>query len=556
MDQLFTIITEFEAWTFLAGLGIFLFGMHMMEESIRILSGAAFKELLRRYTATRLKSIFSGIVSTAVLQSSSAVSLLVLAFTGAGIMNLIQAVSVMMGAKIGTTATAWIVAVFGFKVNIDSFSLPLIGIGGLGIILLAKSPRYVNISRFLVAFGFLFMGLDYMKTSVGEISEMIDPEILADYGIIVFALVGMVLTAIMQSSSATIAIVLTMLFSGVIGFSSGAAMVVGANVGTTVTVLLGAIGGIQIKKQAALAQLIFTTTIAVFTLLILPLIVWFVLTVLGFSDNIVLGLAMFHTLFNVAGVSIFYPLTPKLVQSVERWLPESMVDLTHYIHKTDPEIVDAGLEAFRKEIGSQLEQTLIFADQTIRNLHQRGTSMYVDLERYHAEIFGYYARLHSFATSEENTSALDELLRASRNLMNAAKHIYDSQAGMAELKTESDPLSRDMQRLIEERVKEVAMAGKSVLRQTGERFLELKRSELDRLTEFVAKSDRNFIRICGEGMGQPGFKKVQATQWLMFNRLITQACRMIIFSMATILKYEALKHSWESPVKDGTNSLV
>jgi phosphate:Na+ symporter len=114
--------------------------MHMMEESIRLLSGGAFRAMIRRYTDTNLKAIFSGMTSTAVLQSSSAVSLMVLAFVGAGIMTLTQAIAVMMGTKIGTTATAWIVAVFGFKFNIDAFSLPMIGIGGLGIILLAKSP--------------------------------------------------------------------------------------------------------------------------------------------------------------------------------------------------------------------------------------------------------------------------------------------------------------------------------------------------------------------------------------------------------------------------------
>ncbi|MGF1670021.1 MAG: Na/Pi cotransporter family protein, partial [Balneolaceae bacterium] len=260
------ILSEFELWTFLAGLGIFLFGMHMMEESIRLLSGGAFKSLIRRFTGTRPRAIFSGMTSTAILQSSSAVSLMVLAFVGAGIMSLTQAIAVMMGAKIGTTATAWIVAVFGFKMDIDAFSLPLIGIGGLGMIALARSPKYVNISKFLVAFGFLFMGLDYMKNSVDQISNMIDPAMFEGYGIVVFALVGMVLTAIMQSSSATIAIVLTMLFSGIISFASGAAMVIGANVGTTVTVLLGSIGALVSKKQAAVSLLVFTTTTAVLAL--------------------------------------------------------------------------------------------------------------------------------------------------------------------------------------------------------------------------------------------------------------------------------------------------
>jgi phosphate:Na+ symporter len=136
----------FDMWMFLAGLGIFLFGIYLMEESIRLLSGRAFKSMIRRYTATPVRGILSGSVSTAVLQSSSAVSLMVLAFVGAGIMNLINAVAVMMGAKIGTTMTAWIVAVFGFKFSIEAFALPMIGIGGLGLIIPDDNPVAQNAS--------------------------------------------------------------------------------------------------------------------------------------------------------------------------------------------------------------------------------------------------------------------------------------------------------------------------------------------------------------------------------------------------------------------------
>lgn len=389
-------ISEFDYWMFLAGLGIFIFGMHMLEESIRLLSGAAFRSLIRKYTGSRLKAILSGIVSTAVLQSSSAVSLMVLAFVGAGVMNLVQAIAVMMGTKIGTTATAWIVAIFGFKFNIDAFSLPLIGIGGLGIILLANSPRYVNISKFLVAFGFLFMGLDFMKTSVEDFSEFINPELLAQYGIVLFALAGLLMTAIMQSSSATIAIVLTMLFSGVITFDASAAMVIGANVGTTVTVLLGSIGGIHTKKQAALSQLVFTFGTAIAALLILPLLSWLVLTGFGFESNLVLGLALFHTIFNVMGVCIFYPLVPTLALKAEHWIPEHTAQLSSYIHKTDPEIHDAGIEAFRKEIYLQLNYSLRFIRNRSGLASAKDAISYHDLEKYHAEIFEYYTRLHSY----------------------------------------------------------------------------------------------------------------------------------------------------------------
>ena len=532
------ILAEFDLWLFLAGLGIFLFGMHMMEESIRILSGAAFKQLIRKYTATRLKSIFSGMVSTAILQSSSTVSLMVLAFTGAGIMNLVQAISVMMGAKIGTTATAWIVAIFGFEFNIDTFSLPMIGIGGLGIILLAKSPKYVNISRFLVAFGFLFMGLDFMKSSVDQISEFLDPAALAGYGVIVFALIGLVLTAIMQSSSATIAIVLTMLFSEVIDFRAGAAMVVGANVGTTVTVVLGALGGIHTKKQAALSQLIFTTGTAVVTLLVLPVFTWLVMTVLGFSTNVVLGLAMFHTLFNVLGVMIYYPFIPKLAAKAEQWIPERVVEMTQYIHKTDPEVSDAGIEAFRKEIRCQLEVTVNYIRQYASAARAPVKLFYSDLEKYHADIFEYYTKIHSHALNEEDSKTVDELLRASRNLMNAAKNIQELQGDLLSLATETDEVHRAALKSIRDRLKGISKTAALVSSAEERSQLRSAREEVEELYLKIELADKDFIRACSDAFGYPSIQKLQITQLLMMNRAVTQACRMLVFSMRSIMKDE------------------
>jgi phosphate:Na+ symporter len=535
------VIAEFELWLFLAGLGIFLFGMHMMEESIRVLSGAAFKSLIRRYTSTRPKAILSGIFSTAILQSSSAVSLMVLAFVGAGIMNLVQAIAVMMGTKIGTTATAWIVAIFGFQFNIDSFSLPLIGIGGLGIILLAKSPKYVNISKFLVAFGFLFMGLDYMKSSVDQISGMIDPSDFAGYGIVIFALLGMVMTAIMQSSSATIAIVLTMLFTGVIEFKAGAAMVVGANVGTTVTVLLGSIGGTFTKKQAALGQLIFTMGTAIVILIIMPAMILFVLDVLSLRDNLVLGLAMFHTLFNVMGVICFYPLIPALARTAERWIPEIDVKFSRYIHKTDPEIEEAGLEAFRKEIGCQFILAIEYIEGELQTGRRKGSVSYEDLEKYNAEIFEYYSRIQTIGLDEKITVPLEDLLRASRNVMNSAKNIHESSNEFQILASEVDTVNRNAYESIRTRIRELTVTGKMMEQISNEQELLEVKEAVENFYEFNEVKDKEFIRMCSTAVKDPAFKKVEITFLLMLNRLITQSCRMLVYGMRTLLKYEHIE---------------
>lgn len=526
--------TDFELWLFLAGLGIFLFGMHMMEESIRLLSGGAFRSLIRKYTDTRINAIFSGTVSTAILQSSSAVSLMVLAFVGAGIMPLTQAIAVMMGAKIGTTATAWIVAVFGFKFSIDAFSLPLIGIGGLGMIVLAKSPRYVNISKFLVAFGFLFMGLDYMKGSVDQLAEGFDPAQFAGYGVLLFMFVGLIMTAIMQSSSATIAIVLTMLYSGVIQFESGAAMVIGANIGTTVTVLLGSIGGMVSKKQAAFSQLIFTTSTAIITLILISPLTWLVLDLFSFESNLVLGLALFHSIFNVIGVVMFYPFIKKLAMVAERVIPEQRTELSEFIHKTDAIVTDAGLEAFRKEIRRQLYLSQVYIDQFLFPNKHAEQITYSDLEKYHADIFEYYTKLVSVEMDEKQTDQLDRLLRASRNIMNAAKNINELRDELSILKREIEPALQRAYSSISERLKSVYETGIS-LYQKFDPEEEIAES-VNELLKGIERGDKAFIHMCSEIISSGKIKKVEVTFLLMLNRVVTQSARMLIFAMKTLLE--------------------
>lgn len=536
--------TDFELWLFLAGLGIFLFGMHMMEESIRLLSGGAFRSLIRKYTNTRIKAIFTGSISTAILQSSSAVSLMVLAFVGAGIMPLTQAIAVMMGAKIGTTATAWIVAVFGFKFSIDAFSLPLIGIGGLGMIVLAKSARYVNISKFLVAFGFLFMGLDYMKGSVDQLSEGIDPTQFEGYGVLLFMLVGLVMTAIMQSSSATIAIVLTMLYSGVIQFESGAAMVIGANVGTTVTVLLGSLGGMVSKKQAAFSQLIFTTSTAVITLILLSPLTWVVLNLFSFDSNIVLGLALFHSIFNVFGVIIFYPFIKKLAAVAEKVIPEKQNELSKFIHKTDPVVTEAGMEAFRKEIRRQLHFSQMFIDQLLYPGGKEKSISYNDLELYHADIFEYYTKLVSENMDAEQSEKLDQLLRASRNIMNATRNIYELRDELSILKREIDPNLKRAYDLISKRLKAVYETGSNLYQKTDSK--EQIAVNVNELLQGIDRGDKEFIQMCSEIISSGKIKKVEVTFLLMLNRVVTQSGRMFTFAMKTILaKREILEQRVE-----------
>ena len=541
-----------DGWKFLAGLGIFLFGMFMMEESIKLLSGRSFKILIRRYTGSRIKGLLTGIASTAVLQSSSAVSLMVLAFVGAQLVTLVNAIAVIMGAKVGTTITAWIVAVFGFKFKIETFALPLIGLGGVGLIFLSKSPRYVNISKLLISFGFLFHGLDFMKTSVEQLAAAIDIASLPAFGPFVYILAGILLTAIMQSSSATLAVILTTLFTGIIDFKAGAAMVIGANIGTTVTILLGAIGGTPAKKQAAVSSLLFSAGTGTVVVILLPLLNWVILDLFAFTDNPVLGIALFHTLFNVTGVLIFFPLIPLMAGRLERFFIEKKPVLTRYILNTAPEVPDAAIAALRKEIQHQLHLSILYITgkykigrQTrlrtsrLEQIHDKTgfekPVTYQDLERLHAEIFAFYARVQAQPLDENETMRIEPLMRASRSIMNATLNLSDLLGEITDIGNEENAFMVTMHKDFMTRLAAMKTRVETTMAAAaGQPDLEQEQDIQGLLNNYfftVEEEDKQFIRTCSKAVARKAIRETDVSRLLMANRLFTQSCRMIILSM-------------------------
>ena len=546
-----------DGWKFLAGLGIFLFGMFMMEESIKLLAGRSFKVLIRRYTGTRIKGLLTGIVSTAILQSSSAVSLMVLAFVGAGLVTLVNAIAVIMGAKVGTTLTAWIVAVFGFKFKIEAFALPLIGLGGVGLILLARSPRYINISKLLISFGFLFHGLDFMKTSVEHLAGAIDIAALPSFGPFIYILAGILLTAIMQSSSATIAVVLTTLFSGIIDFQAGAAMVIGANVGTTVTILLGAIGGTPAKKRAAVSSLLFSTGTATAMVILLPVVFWLILDVFAFTDNPVLGVALFHTLFNVMGVILFFPAIPFMAGHLERLFIEKKPVLTQYIINTPSEVPDAAIAALRKEISNQLHLSLLHIAGKYNiygHFHRRprrrnpaadlpameAVIHYEDLERLHAEIFAFYARIQAQPLDENEALRMEPLMRASRSIMNATRNFTDIMGEITDFGNDDNSFMRSMYQDFMNRLTHLKTRVETVMADASRPSPGMEPPDMEtRLNSYffnVEEEDKQFIKACAGAVDKKKVRETEISRLLMANRLFTQSCRMIILSLQGLIR--------------------
>ncbi len=345
----------------LSGLGMFLFGMLYMELALKESAGLRFKTWVKNSTSTTIKSLLTGTVATALLQSSSVVTLMTLSFVSASMISLHSAIAVIFGSNVGTTVTAWIVATLGFKVNIEAFALPMIGAGGLMLIFGASHKKVSTVAKVFVGFGLLFLGLEFMKTAIESFAGAIDLAKFSNFPLIAFIGIGFILTALIQSSSAATAIVLSALYVHILSFEQSAAMVIGTNIGTTATALLGAIGGIPDKKRAAVAHFIFNLITALVAFMLLPIFTHFLMRVVGLQDDPITALALFHTLFNVLGVVILLPFISLMAKYLKRIFVHTEPVPTRYIHMVDPKFPETAFVSLRNEVNNLFVKTMKFA---------------------------------------------------------------------------------------------------------------------------------------------------------------------------------------------------
>ncbi len=314
-------------WTRLAGgLALFLFGMQCLEEGLRLLAGGELERFLARATDRAWKSLSFGVLATVTVQSSTLVSLLTIAFLGTGLIGLGAGLCIVFGANLGTTSGIWLLALAGQSASLGDLALPL---AVFGILLGFNGPRSKGVGRVLLGICFLFFGIDLIKGGFSDATEMFDPaqfKVPGILGILLFVGIGALVTAVVQSSHASLMLVLTALSSGQIDVDQAFALAIGTNVGGVVTAVVGALGGARAGMRLALANVIFNLVVAVLALLLLQPLTALVLLIaaqLGFAGNALLELALFHTpLFNGLGVLLFLPLHRRLAAALERWLPE------------------------------------------------------------------------------------------------------------------------------------------------------------------------------------------------------------------------------------------
>ena len=306
----------FDFLRLIGSLGLFLYGMKIMSEGLQKFAGDSLRRILTAMTTNRVTGVLTGVLITALIQSSSATTVMVVSFVNAGLLTLTQYIGVIMGANIGTTVTAWLISALGFKVDIAAFSLPLLAFG-IPLLFSGKSSRK-SVGEFIYGFSFLFMGLQALKANAPDLGA--NPEMLAfvqnyaDMGffsIILFLFIGAILTMIVQASAATMAITLIMCANGWIDYQLGVALVLGENIGTTITANLAALTGNTQARRAALAHLAFNIFGVIWVLILFypftNAVSWFVTNVMRISDPSVavsFKLAAFHTAFNISNTFV------------------------------------------------------------------------------------------------------------------------------------------------------------------------------------------------------------------------------------------------------------
>lgn len=420
---------------------MFLYGMTLMSEGLQKVAGSRLRSILSAMTANSFTRVLTGTLITAVIQSSSATTVMIVSFVNAGLLSLTQAVGVIMGANIGTTVTSWLISLLGFTADISVLSIPLVGVGF--VFMMFKSQKRKSIGEMIIGFALLFLGLTFLKNSVPDLSA--NPEAISfiqrwtGWGfpsILIFVLVGTVLTIILQSSSATIALTLVMASQGWIPFEIAAAMVLGENIGTTITANIAASVGNISAKRAALAHTVFNVFGVIWVLAIYKPFLWLVARIvvgLGGEDpftssaSLLYAISTVHTLFNITNTCILIWFTPQIVKFVT-WIikghkDEEEVFRLRYIQGGMMSTAELSLEQAEQEVvhfSEIVKRQYVYARQAINEAdnENRFDELFKKLEHYEQitdriefEIAKYLSNIGEGELSQEGTNRMHAMYK-------------------------------------------------------------------------------------------------------------------------------------------------
>lgn len=433
--------------TLAGGLGLFLIAIGMITQGLKVAAGRQLRGILQHWTGTRLRSIGSGVIITALAQSSSAVTVATIGFVNAGILQLRQALGVIFGANLGTTLTGWLVAVVGLEFKIEHFALPLIGVGVL-LRLTGAGTRRGAFGEALAGFGLFFVGIDILRDAFSGLAASVALPQLSVTGtpleLLILVGIGFLITVLTQASIAAIAIILTAVSGDALPLTSAAAMVVGANIGTTSTAALAVIGATSNAKRVAAGHIIFNVMTGAIALAILPGLLWLVGELgeeLGLAAVPAMILALFHSVFNLLGVLLMLPFTSRLALFLEGRFrtAEETEGRPRYLDKNVLTTPPLAVDALTHELQRVLEIARRMAQTAVSTEHAPGRQIATDAgiaRNLATAIDAFVEQMAREALSKEVADELPQTLRVLRYLMQTvdlAESIAGAKAGGAPL---------------------------------------------------------------------------------------------------------------------------
>lgn len=488
----------FDLLRLIGSLALFLYGMKIMSEGLQKFAGDSLRKILTAMTTNRVTGVLTGVLITALIQSSSATTVMVVSFVNAGLLTLTQSIGVIMGANIGTTVTAWIISALGFKVDISAFALPLLAFA-IPLFFSGKSSRK-SVGEFIFGFSFLFMGLANLKNNAPDLSA--NPDMLAfvqnytDMGffsILLFLFIGAILTMIVQASAATMAITLIMCANGWIDYHLGVALVLGENIGTTITANLAALTGNTQARRAALAHLMFNLFGVAWVLIVFypftGAVSWFVTHVMKVTDPAVavsFKLAAFHTAFNISNTFImiwFVNVIEKTVCGIIRTKQEDEEYRLSYITGGMLSTAELSILQAQKEITLFAERTTKMFGMVKELLYEKDENnflkTYSRVEKYEnisdrmeIEIANYLTQVAEGRLSSEGKEEIRILLRAVSEIESIADSCNNLARSIKRRNEFKSVFTEDQNRHIDQMFKLVSSA-------------------LDRMNAIMHKSDLN-----------------------------------------------------------------
>jgi phosphate:Na+ symporter len=450
-------------WKFLAGIGFFLYGLLLMDQALTKLSGRSFKKFLRQHTNKVWKAIAGGTLLTALFQSSSVIALITLGFVEAGMIPFKNALGVIMGSNLGSTMIGWIIATVGFKLSIEELALPALAISTIFMFFVKPRKNLFNSFRLLLAIALIFYGLGFMKESAGIFVKNVDIGAYRNQPLIIFVLIGLITTSIVQTSAATMAITLTALYSNVISFPAAASVIIGSEVGTSLKTLIAGINGSGEKKRAAYGNFFFNVATVAIAFVFLRFILLFITDVMGINDPLI-GLAFFQSLINLIAIIVFLP----FIEPYSRWLQKLFTASDNEDSFVSREFLQSDEQdpsALCDEVMNLLDKNLLFHD-VVMGLNRSGKEGFLENMKIFARVSGYtnsmYNRLKVSAgelleyrvrvgennmTSNEHVQ-MDLCMERVRQIMHSAKSVKDIHHNITELReTAKDVLHEHFYRI-------------------------------------------------------------------------------------------------------------